>query len=282
MCGFKNFWLYLASALLLLLFIVCTSIHAPQIYDEMQAKMGVFVTKDKGGIDVYGEFDSKGDLAKTKNNLEMFFSPVSSKKATVKTSPKEGKWSMILQNIAYYFATNLERGKMSYINGKFSIEGDTLNPQVKDDILSALDFLSSHGIETSENIKIIQPKNAKQKVKKAIYELTNIKTIEFETGKATIKEHTYPLLISIIAMLKENPNLSLDIQGHTDSDGDRAFNQALSLDRANAIKSFFTQRGISEERLSAVGYGDSRPALPNTSAKNKQKNRRVEFKIKGE
>lgn len=299
MCNFKKLWLYFTIGLLLLLIILCALIHAPQIYDELNhgeklknhhsqaihanaQKSNINIVKDGFGINVFGEFNSKDDLTKTIKNLEMFFTPTTQGSVITNDIQSDKKWLTILQNIAYYFSTNMETGTIRYKNNKLSIDGETLNPEVKENILAVLDRFKEDGLHVSNNIKIISPKNKKQKVKKAIYNITNNKTIEFETGKAIIKQDTYPLLNSVVDTLKSNPELSVHIQGHTDSDGDATFNQTLSEDRANAIKLFFISKGINPDKLTTVGYGDTRPAFPNTSKENKQKNRRVEFKIKGE
>ena len=81
--------------------------------------------------------------------------------------------------------------------------------------------------------------------------------------------------------LKENPTISVGIQGHTDDIGDDAINLKLSEDRAQGVKKYLVSLGIEESRLSAKGYGETMPKVKNTSATNRAKNRRTDFMIEG-
>ncbi len=105
------------------------------------------------------------------------------------------------------------------------------------------------------------------------------KTILFNSGKSTFMEQTYPVLQSIVGILKEYPNARFSIEGHTDSDGKDAMNQTLSEDRARAVKDYLVQSGISFERLSSIGYGEAKPIDTNKTKKGKANNRRVEVKL---
>ena len=77
--------------------------------------------------------------------------------------------------------------------------------------------------------------------------------------------------------LIKNPSIKLEIDGHTDNDGDAAANLLLSLARAEEVKRQLITAGISANRLTTKGYGDTKPLKPNTSTGNKAENRRVEF-----
>ncbi|MPT33800.1 MAG: OmpA family protein [Flavobacterium sp.] len=105
------------------------------------------------------------------------------------------------------------------------------------------------------------------------------KTILFNSGKASFQKQTFPVLQSITAILKEYPNSRFSIEGHTDSDGKDAFNQKLSEDRAKAVKDYLIENGIDSDRLSSIGYGESKPIDTNKTAKGKANNRRVEVKL---
>ena len=106
--------------------------------------------------------------------------------------------------------------------------------------------------------------------------------IYFESGKATLKPESYPILDEIVKLLKEHPNVIVEIQGHTDDVGSEAFNLKLSQKRAEAVRQYLIDHGIEPDRLIAKGYGESKPLVPNTSPENRAKNRRVEFVILGE
>ncbi|MFO7784729.1 MAG: OmpA family protein [Desulfatiglandales bacterium] len=99
----------------------------------------------------------------------------------------------------------------------------------------------------------------------------------FDTDKSDIKRAGYPILQDVIAVLKQNPGLKVEIQGHTDSRGSDAYNQTLSEKRAQAVLDYMVNAGIDAGRLKATGYGESRPAAPNDSDENMAKNRRVQL-----
>ena len=88
-------------------------------------------------------------------------------------------------------------------------------------------------------------------------------------------------LLAVAKILKDDANLKLDIEGHTDNKGTPAKNQVLSENRAKAVLAFLkTKGGIDESRLTAAGYGDTKPIADNKTAKGRAMNRRVELKLK--
>lgn len=104
--------------------------------------------------------------------------------------------------------------------------------------------------------------------------------ILFETAKAVIKEDSFSLMDEIVQVFTDNPHiLMVSIEGHTDSDGADQYNMTLSDKRAKAVMDYIVQKGISADRLSAKGYGETKPIAENDSEEGKAKNRRVEFHI---
>ncbi len=108
--------------------------------------------------------------------------------------------------------------------------------------------------------------------------------VYFEIGKAEIKLESYPVLDeaakTIITVLESNPNITIEIQGHTDSQGSDATNLKLSQERADAVKNYLVNtHKIDATRLIAKGYGETKPIAPNTTSKGRAQNRRVEFVI---
>ncbi len=99
----------------------------------------------------------------------------------------------------------------------------------------------------------------------------------FDTDEAEIKARGYAILQEVVKVLKMNPGVRVEIQGHTDNRGSDSYNQRLSERRAQAVRSFLIESGIDADRLTAKGYGESRPAVPNTSDANMAKNRRVQL-----
>lgn len=101
--------------------------------------------------------------------------------------------------------------------------------------------------------------------------------IQFDTGKAAIKPESEPLLGEIVSLLRENASLKLSVDGHTDNVGNKKANQALSKQRAEAVKKWLVAKGVSASRLSAAGFGDAHPIADNRLEEGRAKNRRVEL-----
>ena len=103
--------------------------------------------------------------------------------------------------------------------------------------------------------------------------------IYFDTDKSEIKPDSKPTLDEVASVLKIDRGLKLEVSGHTDNTGDKTHNMKLSEARAQSVvKALVGSYGIDAKRLSAKGYGDTKPVAPNTSDENKAKNRRVELR----
>jgi outer membrane protein OmpA-like peptidoglycan-associated protein len=105
------------------------------------------------------------------------------------------------------------------------------------------------------------------------------KKIQFATGSAIIKQSSYADLDKVLALMKANPNSTFNVEGHTDNVGDHEKNRVLSQKRADAVKDYFVKKGISASRISATGYGDTKPITTNSTRQGRETNRRVEIHL---
>lgn len=101
--------------------------------------------------------------------------------------------------------------------------------------------------------------------------------IKFDVNQATIRPESVGTLASIAKLMQEEPSLKFTVEGHTDSDGDENANQKLSQLRAEAVKAYLVEQGITEDRLAAKGLGETKPLDKNNTPEAKSNNRRVEF-----
>lgn len=109
--------------------------------------------------------------------------------------------------------------------------------------------------------------------------LTNLKNVFFESGKDVINALSYPELDRLYKVLKNNPELYLEVAGHTDSVGDAGDNLKLSQLRADAIKNYLVNKGIDPKRFFTVGYGEEFPIATNATEEGRKMNRRTEIVI---
>ena len=139
----------------------------------------------------------------------------------------------------------------------------------------------------SENFDI--PKGAADNLVDKTIELKNIKigstialrNIFFDTGKSTLRAESNTELDRLVKLLKDVPNLKIEISGHTDNTGSATLNNELSKARAEAVVTYLKSKGIAANRLTSEGYGSSQPVATNNTAAGRQENRRTEFKITG-
>jgi outer membrane protein OmpA-like peptidoglycan-associated protein len=118
------------------------------------------------------------------------------------------------------------------------------------------------------------PEIAKEDVKK----ITKIASaIYFETNSDKLKAFSLPQLDALVEILQKYDGANLSIEGHTDSQGDDVYNMALSQKRCESVKKYLMSKGIFESRLTATGFGETKPIADNTTAEGRAKNRRVEL-----
>jgi outer membrane protein OmpA-like peptidoglycan-associated protein len=101
--------------------------------------------------------------------------------------------------------------------------------------------------------------------------------IHFEFDKDKIRSESFPILDAVADVLKTNPNIKIDVQGHTDNKGGAEYNKKLSDRRAASVKKYLVGKGVEATRLVSHGYGAEVPIVPNTNDQNRALNRRVQF-----
>ncbi len=104
-------------------------------------------------------------------------------------------------------------------------------------------------------------------------------SVQFKVNSAQLTESAMLVLTEVSLFLLQTPEIEFEIQGHTDNLGSSFLNQRLSQQRAEAVKDFFLETGVSPERLTAVGYGEINPVASNDTIEGRQTNRRVVFNV---
>jgi outer membrane protein OmpA-like peptidoglycan-associated protein len=130
--------------------------------------------------------------------------------------------------------------------------------------------LSPRPVATEEDAAAVQAR---------LNEVLAGRVIPFAPGSAALLPEAQPILQEVSAAAKQFAGLRISVDGHTDSDGADAANQALSQARAESVLSALIADGVPAEQLTAIGYGETQPLVPNDSPANKAQNRRVVFTV---
>ncbi len=112
--------------------------------------------------------------------------------------------------------------------------------------------------------------------------IVDIGDVNFATGKFDLKPDARERLAKVSGLLIATMGLKVKVEGHTDSVGSDDFNQKLSEQRADAVRTYFVEAGVPESVITAQGFGKSRPVADNATGAGRQKNRRVELVVSGE
>ena len=161
-------------------------------------------------------------------------------------------------------------GRDIVLTGKVASE----NIKVKAGQLAA----AQNGVRTVDNeILVASDVSSASNVQSQLTKILLDKKIEFEKGRSKLLPSSTAVLEEVLSVLKENPRLSVEIQGHTDNYGSAQENRNLSQARAEAVVGWLVQHGIASERMKAHGYGPDRPIAPNTTSEGRAQNRRVEI-----
>jgi outer membrane protein OmpA-like peptidoglycan-associated protein len=107
----------------------------------------------------------------------------------------------------------------------------------------------------------------------------SLKWVYFDFDKATLTAQAKAILDETVKILKDNPEINLELAGHTDAIGTDAYNVKLSQRRSKAVNDYLVSKGIPQSRLKMAGYGEAKPVADNKTADGRAKNRRVELKI---
>jgi outer membrane protein OmpA-like peptidoglycan-associated protein len=106
-----------------------------------------------------------------------------------------------------------------------------------------------------------------------------LRNVFFDTGRAEVKIDSYPELDRLIQLMTDVPSLKIELSGHTDNVGGKAANESLSQRRADAVRQYLVSRSVDGNRVTAKGYGSSRPVDSNANKEGRANNRRTEFEI---
>lgn len=169
-----------------------------------------------------------------------------------------------LANVVSAYGQGAKDVSVELRGGNLSLAGTLASQAAKDAVTAAAAGSGSVVVDRTEVAKVQQ-------------ELVKLPAVTFLDNSTTLTPAGRAALGEAARILTANPQVKVRIEGHTDSNGTAADNLALSRARAKAVLDYLVKQGVAADRLTAQGYGESRPARPNTSEANQAVNRRVEF-----
>lgn len=161
-------------------------------------------------------------------------------------------------------------------NAKLEQKIEDQNAQIKklqNDIKFTQDSLDRHIQATKPKVAYTPTKEEAKIIE------TAMSNLEFESGKAIIKEGSFTYLNGLAELLVKHPEWSVKLSGHTDNVGKAASNMQLSKDRAASVKNYLTNKGVQAANIESEGYGSTKPIASNNTAAGRAKNRRVEVNL---
>jgi outer membrane protein OmpA-like peptidoglycan-associated protein len=178
-------------------------------------------------------------------------------------------------------ASRLAAGRAEIVDQAVSISGGAYQPAAAGEIDEAVRDSLPDGFAAKITIDTLQPGQpvAPERCRDLLENELQSGRIEFDGGKADLASDSLGLLDRVAAVLDRCPDTPVEIGAHTDSEGSTSKNRDLSQARADAVLEYLVGAGIRRERLTAVGYGESKPIADNSTASGRAQNRRIEFVV---
>ncbi len=158
-----------------------------------------------------------------------------------------------------------------------------VNCSLRADVLYAVSTYSKGYLFSNEEIDMSNVNDgsehiiALRPIKQGV--VVQLSDVNFEYNSAEIKPESFESLKQVVALLEKNNSVRIELSAHTDDSGSDKYNLDLSQRRAQSVLNYLISKGIDASRLIAIGYGKSKPLVPNDSDENRAKNRRVEFVV---
>lgn len=177
--------------------------------------------------------------------------------------------------------SRLSTGTLTLSDREVKIAGDAFYDVAAEQVRGGIKLDLPQGWRTQADITTKPPSAAVDTsvCQQLFSELLALGRIRFETAKSTIDRDSFGLLDRLVETALRCPSASIEVSGHTDSDGEEAANMALSERRAQAVVDYLMRAGLPGERLKAVGYGETKPVASNDTEDGKAQNRRIEFLV---
>jgi OOP family OmpA-OmpF porin len=186
-------------------------------------------------------------------------------------------------------------GKIDYPNDpgcSTADDGDETDPPVCSDGIDndgdgLIDFPADKGCESADDLDETDPCKTPAPGERISLDgcgtgdIIVLRGVNFEFDKSRLTPNAKLILDEVAEALVANPQINVEISGHTDSMGSDEYNQRLSESRAASVVAYLVEKGVAAERMTSAGYGESQPVADNSTDEGREANRRVELKVMG-
>ena len=183
-------------------------------------------------------------------------------------------WSEYMSKLIGPNLKQVHRGQLHVYGTQVAIRGNVANEALRQQVVSDM-ATALNPTYSIDNALVVNAGEAQSVLDDA---LSN-RVVEFESGSATLTPKGVAILDEMVGAIRKIGAPRLQVVGHTDSSGSRLANVGLSLARAETVRNYLIEMGISAESLNAVGSGPDHPVATNDSADGRAKNRRIEFRL---
>jgi OmpA-OmpF porin, OOP family len=171
-------------------------------------------------------------------------------------------------------------GKSELTDGNLAISGEAQTDTAAGEIRTATSTLADGCTGAALiTVRAAEPQVTDNECQSLFKDVLAKGPILFDRDRSEIKAESFGRLDNLVFVAKRCPDARVNISAHTDSDASVLYNNALSQRRAKAVVDYLTNSGVASGRLTASGFGESQPLVPNTTRDNKAQNRRVEFTV---
>jgi len=224
------------------------TIQVPKLGNDTTLTVEVYLIPIARKLMIKGTIFNKKTNEPIKSKVDFTLKP--EMKSSYSISADDGKFELQVGTLGWYVLAGSAEG---YISAADSVDfnSENMSPMTKDLFLQP--------IEIGMTVRL--------------------KNIFFDFNKTTLKPESFMELNKVVNFLDENPSVEIEISGHTDSKGSDEYNQTLSQGRSQAVVDYLVSQSVDRARLTAHGYGESKPIDTNDTEEGRASNRRVEFTV---
>lgn len=183
------------------------------------------------------------------------------------------QWSQYVHRLLGPQLKQVSHGQLSVQGQTVDIKGEVVNEVTRQEVASQVATALNPTYTVRNGLRVATSEQA------VVDQTVANRIVEFEPGSAVLRPESTVILDELASTLKRLGERRVEVIGHTDAQGSRSSNVALSLARAQAVKSYLVNQGLGTERIATSGMGPDQPVADNSTEAGRARNRRIEFRV---